>query len=85
MERAHIFADKSSGLNFAAFILIFFLVPETKQRTLEELDYVFAAPTSRFVAYQVSQALPYFYRRWITLDRTATLEPLFRADEAPRD
>jgi len=28
------------GLNVIAFVMIFFLVPETKQRTLEELDYV---------------------------------------------
>jgi hypothetical protein len=29
-----------AGLNIAAFVLIFFFVPETKQRTLEELDQV---------------------------------------------
>lgn len=27
-----------AGLNLIAFVMIFFLVPETKQRTLEELD-----------------------------------------------
>jgi hypothetical protein len=29
-----------AGLNIVAFFLIFFFLPETKQRTLEELDYV---------------------------------------------
>jgi MFS family permease len=29
-----------AGLNMVAFVMIFFLMPETKQRTLEELDYV---------------------------------------------
>ena len=31
-----------AGFNVVAFVMIFFLVPETKQRTLEELDYIFA-------------------------------------------
>lgn len=31
-----------AGFNAVAFVMIFFLVPETKQRTLEELDYIFA-------------------------------------------
>ncbi len=29
-----------SGLNVIAFVMIFLWVPETKQRTLEELDYI---------------------------------------------
>ena len=31
---------KHSGLNVIAFVMIFLWVPETKQRTLEELDYI---------------------------------------------
>jgi hypothetical protein len=27
-----------AGLNITAYVMIFFLCPETKQRTLEELD-----------------------------------------------
>ena len=34
-----------AGFNVVAFVMIFFLVPETKQRTLEELDYIFAVST----------------------------------------
>ena len=41
-----------------AFIGLFFLLPETKQRTLEELDSVFAVPTVR--ARARSQALTSF-------------------------
>lgn len=48
-----------AGLNVIAFIMIFLWVPETKQRTLEELDYVFAVPTRTFMRYQVTEALPY--------------------------
>ncbi|KXH60804.1 hypothetical protein CSAL01_06945 [Colletotrichum salicis] len=49
-----------AGLNLLAFIVIFFLIPETKQRTLEELNYIFGVPTRRHAAYQ----------------RNAELEPL---------
>ncbi|KAJ7671747.1 hypothetical protein B0H17DRAFT_1162099 [Mycena rosella] len=40
------------GLNLLAFIMIFFLLPETKQRTLEELDFIFAIPTKWHASYQ---------------------------------
>jgi hypothetical protein len=36
--------------------MIFFVLPETKQRTLEELDYIFAVPPRTFMNYQVSEA-----------------------------
>lgn len=42
--------------------MIFLWVPETKQRTLEELDYVFAVPTRTHIHYQLRQALPYASR-----------------------
>ncbi|KAI1486003.1 sugar transporter-domain-containing protein [Biscogniauxia mediterranea] len=71
-----------AGFNAAAFVMIFFLVPETKQRTLEELDYVFAVPSRKFAAYQVTKVLPWFFKRWVLLDRNATLEPLYQKDDA---
>jgi len=64
-----------------AFIMIFFWMPETKQRTLEELDYVFAVPVSKFMKYQTSKALPHFIRRWIFWDRSAKLESLYHFDK----
>ncbi|KAF9484498.1 hypothetical protein BDN70DRAFT_872527 [Pholiota conissans] len=70
-----------AGLNVMAFIMIFFLLPETKQRTLEELDYVFAVPTSKHVSYQWKRYLPYFFKRWILLHKDAELEPLYNFDE----
>ncbi|ROT38159.1 polyol transporter 5 [Sodiomyces alkalinus F11] len=66
-----------AGFNFLALIMIFFCVPETKQRTLEELDYVFAVPTSRFARYQLTKALPWFFKRWVLFQRDAELEPLY--------
>lgn len=47
-----------AGLNVLAFVMIFLWLPETKQRTLEELDYVFAVPTRKHMHYQVTKALP---------------------------
>lgn len=70
-----------AGFNFVALIMIFFWVPETKQRTLEELDYVFALPTSRFAKYQLTKALPWFFKRWVLFQRDAKLEPLYTSDE----
>ncbi|KAB5583687.1 hypothetical protein GE09DRAFT_947106, partial [Coniochaeta sp. 2T2.1] len=69
-----------AGFNILAFIMIFFLVPETKQRTLEELDYIFAVPTRVFARYQLTKALPWWFKRWVMFDKTATLEPLYQFD-----
>lgn len=54
-----------SGLNVIAFILVFFLVEETKGRSLEELDLVFAVSKGRFVSYQLREYLPWFIRRYV--------------------
>jgi len=69
-----------AGLNVLAFIMIFFFVPETKQRTLEELDQIFSVPTGVFAKYQLTKALPYFFKRWIFLRRNARLEPLYKVE-----
>ncbi|OTA53092.1 hypothetical protein K449DRAFT_440313 [Hypoxylon sp. EC38] len=70
-----------AGFNFVAVIMIFFLVPETKQRTLEELDYVFAVPNRKFAHYQVTKALPWWFKRWVFFQRNAVLEPLYHKDD----
>ncbi|KAF3065381.1 putative polyol transporter 6 [Daldinia childiae] len=70
-----------AGFNLVALIMIFFLVPETKQRTLEELDYVFAVPNRKFAKYQVTKALPYGIKRWVLFQRNAVLEPLYHKDD----
>jgi hypothetical protein len=45
-------------MNVLALCMIFLWVPETKQRTLEELDYIFAVPTRVHMHYQLTKALP---------------------------
>ncbi|KIX09118.1 uncharacterized protein Z518_00196 [Rhinocladiella mackenziei CBS 650.93] len=66
-----------AGLNILALIMIFFWVPETKQRTLEELDYIFAVPTRRFMSYQTGTWLPWFIKRYVFWNKSAHLKPLY--------
>jgi MFS family permease len=66
-----------AGLNLCALIMIFLFVPETKQRTLEELDYVFAVPTRTHIRYQLTKALPWWIKRYAFFRRHAQLEPLY--------
>ena len=66
-----------AGLNLVALVLIFLFVPETKQKTLEELDYVFAVSDRRHASYQLFEVLPWWTRRYILKDRTVTCPELY--------
>ncbi|KAI5291262.1 hypothetical protein KEM55_008384 [Ascosphaera atra] len=72
-----------AGLNVLTFVMIFFWVPETKQRTLEELDYIFAVPTRKFMYYQTFKVLPWWVKRYIFRRKDAYLEPLYKFDIPP--
>lgn len=69
-----------AGFNFVAFWMIFFLVPETKQRTLEELDYVFGVPMGKFATYQITKATPFWFKRYVFFQKDAKLEPLYHVE-----
>ena len=69
-----------AGLNFLAFWMIFFWVPETKQRTLEELDYVFGVPTRTHMRYQIMEAAPYWLRKNILRQRGLKEPHLYKFD-----
>ncbi|KAF2839708.1 hypothetical protein M501DRAFT_932561 [Patellaria atrata CBS 101060] len=69
-----------AALNITAFAMIYLWVPETKQRTLEELDYVFAVPTARFVRYQTREVLPWWFRRWVLMRKGESIRPLYQFD-----
>lgn len=73
-----------AGLNVVALIMIFLWVPETKRRTLEELDYVFGAPTSKFIKYNVTEALPYAVKRYVLFQKSATLRPFYKDEDRHR-
>jgi lysylphosphatidylglycerol synthetase-like protein (DUF2156 family) len=54
-----------AGFNIVALVMIFLFVPETKQRTLEELDYIFAIPQRRFMSHQCFTVLPWWIKTWV--------------------
>lgn len=54
-----------AGFNLVAVVLIFLFLPETKQRSLEELDLVFAVPVRRFVNYQVREVLTWAVKKYL--------------------
>ena len=74
-----------AGLNVTAFIMIFFLVPETKQRTLEELDYVFAVPTTTHAKYQLTEFAPYWIKKYVLFQKGTQLQPLYKFDQVAED
>ncbi|KAH9225498.1 hypothetical protein K456DRAFT_1755403 [Colletotrichum gloeosporioides 23] len=52
-----------AGLNVVAFVLIFLVVEETKQISLEELSQIYAVPKWKFMQYQVKDNLLYLVKR----------------------
>ena len=72
-------------MNVTALVMIFLWVPETKQRTLEELDYIFAVPTSTHMRYQLFRVLPWWFNRFILRRKLPDLEPLYKFEKAARD
>ena len=89
-------ANERSGLNVIAFCMIFLFVPETKQRTLEELDYVRGlhpspesalANTSQIFAVPSRTFMRYQLGTWLPwwfnrfiFRRNVTLKPLYQFD-----
>ncbi|KAF2424435.1 MFS general substrate transporter [Tothia fuscella] len=85
-----------AGLCVLAFCLIFLLVPETAGATLgdrgslnhislEELNYIFGVPTLTHVRYQITQMIPYAYRRvrWSIKSYISRRDVLNNKPEAP--
>ncbi|KAG6054802.1 hypothetical protein E4U17_003449 [Claviceps sp. LM77 group G4] len=70
-----------AGFNVIAFVMIFFWVPETMKRTLEELDWVFGVPTRKFAKYQLTVTLPWWFKRYVFFQRHATREPLYEFEK----
>ncbi|KAF2659379.1 putative MFS sugar transporter [Lophiostoma macrostomum CBS 122681] len=53
-----------AGWNLVGWVLVLLFLPETKGKTLEELDQVFSVPTYVHAAYGLRQ-IPYFFRRYL--------------------
>lgn len=67
-----------AALNVLAFVLVFLFVPETKAKTLGELDSVFQIPTRYFVRYQVLEYMPWWIRHYVLRKTDSELKPLER-------
>lgn len=59
------------------------VLPETKERSLEELDAVFSVPTHQQVAHGLKQ-IPWFIQRYV-FRRNVHLAPLIDFDKAEDD
>jgi hypothetical protein len=57
--------------------MIFLFLPETKQRTLEELDYIFAVPTRTFMKYQCFTVLPWWFKTYVLRRKIGPCEELY--------
>jgi len=68
-------------MNIIALVLIFLFLPETKQRTLEELDYVFGVTTRAHARYQLTKALPWWFKRYVLWRKDATCEELYHFEQ----
>jgi hypothetical protein len=73
-----------SGLNIVVFVLVLFLVEETRRLNLEELDLVFGRKKGKHVKYQREEQLPYVYgvmRHFILPGRFERPDPPMGYDE----
>ncbi|GKT62887.1 sugar transporter [Colletotrichum tofieldiae] len=66
-----------SGLNIICLVAIFLFLPETKQRSLEELDDVFSVPTRRHASYQLKEILPWWFNRYILRNKNEPVPQLY--------
>jgi sugar porter (SP) family MFS transporter len=54
-----------ASFNVLAFFLVLLFVPETKMKTLDELDEVFSVSSRRFARYQVVEYMPWCVNRYL--------------------
>ncbi|WAR62578.1 hypothetical protein PtB15_15B164 [Puccinia triticina] len=59
------------------WVAVFFILPETKALTLEELDYVFSVPTAKHASYQVKNFM-WCFRKYVLRQPVKPLPPLYQ-------
>lgn len=57
-------------------------MPETKQRTLEELDYIFAVPTRTHMNYQARKNLPWWFNTYVLRKKGLAKPQLYKFDDS---
>jgi MFS family permease len=70
-----------AALNIVAFVLVFLFVPETRLKSLDELDDVFSISSRTFVKYQTTKYVPWLARRYVLRQKQADLKPLLLVQE----
>lgn len=70
--------------NLVGWLGVLLLLPETKSRSLEELDAVFSVSTRRQVAHGLRE-VPYFFNKYILRRKDVYLAPLIDFEAAHRD
>ena len=65
-----------AALNVVAFALVFLFVPETRMKTLDELDDVFSVSTRTHIKYQTTEYMPWVMKRYLLGQKQAELRPL---------
>ncbi|KAI7938353.1 hypothetical protein MJO28_015273 [Puccinia striiformis f. sp. tritici] len=66
-----------AGWCIIGWVAVFFILPETKALTLEELDYVFSVPTRRHASYQWKNFF-YCFNKYVLRKNVAPLPPLYQ-------
>jgi predicted MFS family arabinose efflux permease len=67
-----------AGLNLISMALIFLWLPETKQKTLEELDQVFSVSYRAMAKYHLGTVFPWGFRRYVLFRKGETCPPLYK-------
>ena len=62
--------------NFFGFVYAYFLLPETKGLTLEELDAVFDVGNRQHAKYYM-QKLPWYFKKWVLRKDVEPFPPLY--------
>ena len=71
-------------LNLVAVSLVFLFVRETKRKTLDDLDEVFAVDMGVFVRFQVREYLPWLWRRYVLRNKEVD-EPVLGGGKGYRE
>lgn len=70
-----------AAMNIVALVMIFLWLPETKQRTLEELDYVFGVPTRTHMKYQLTEVLPWWVKTYLLRRKGLVCPELYKFED----
>ncbi|KAL2375268.1 hypothetical protein RJ035_001314 [Blastomyces gilchristii] len=70
-----------AGWNIVGFVLVLLFMPETKGKTLEELDQVFSVPTMVHAKFGAGE-LVYYFRRYVLRQKGLKKVELYERDES---